>query len=360
MATGAVMEVGGYGVGKAVGAGVKVGANVGSKIFGKLTTAGAGTIKLAAERTDAFKKAMRGKIQGVEIVDTIKQALQGVKDTRGAEYRSRLATIKQNQKPIDMTPITQKLETLMTDYNIIKDPTTGEIAVDRIAMNKKGRQAILSVIKTVDSWNRSGDNTAVGLDTLKRQLQDFYSESSQANSFVQSLRDVVKGTITKAVPEYEKMTQGYAQSTQLIKDIEAGLLAHGAGGSKRVLADRTLRRIMVEMRRDSNLQKELLDILGAKSGQELNQQVAGYIMRDVFPSGIAGSSPALMMEAGLAKIVSPWFIPAMLASSPRVVGEFVQALGGVSSKLAGTSSIVGRLGAYEVAKDRRKYYIPEK
>ena len=349
IAKGAAMEMGGQIAGKAIGAGAGLIAKGGQQVIGKLTGAGPGAIEEAAKATPAFRKAMRGKVSGDEIVESAKGALQTVKDARGAAYREKLAELSDDTTTIDMQPIGEKLERLMEQYNIKVNPG-GKIDTSRIAMGKKGRRDILSVIKTISEWNREGDNTAVGLDVLKRQLDDFYSDSSQARGFVAGLRAAVKDTIEEAVPQYGEMTKGYAEATQIIKDFEAGLMLRKQGMTGRIVADQTLRRLMSAMRESSGLRKDLLDSLSSSSGKELSQMTAGYTLKGLMPLGLAGTGPAIVGEAALAKIVSPWFWPALSMSSPRVAGEFVQFMGRIATEAAGTAGLAGTLGVYGAGK----------
>jgi hypothetical protein len=191
-------------------------------------------------------------------------------------------------------------------------------------MGKAGRNDIVDVIENISKWgSQPGDRTAVGLDTLKRQLDDFYSESSQARAFVADLRNTIRGVITKEVPEYGKMTAGYAEATKLIKDLETGLMTRKNAMTGRVTADMTLRRLMSAMRDNFALRGELLEVLGEQGGQDLPGQVAGYTMNSLMPRGLAGTGPALVGQAAFATF-NPKFWPVLAASSPRVQGEFLR------------------------------------
>ena len=84
---------------------------------------------------------------------------------------------------------------------------------------------------------------------------------------------------------------------------------------------------MSAMRENFALRKELLDALGAKAGQELSAQTAGYTMSQVLPMGLAGTGPVLAAEAAFAHFINPHFWPVLAASSPRVQGEFLRLFG---------------------------------
>ena len=340
VATGAAYEMGGAVVGPTIKTGSKLIGAVAKPVLGKLSGVGTSAVeeaiksgknsKLAANplksQTD-FDKALRGELTGEDVVSNARDALNVLKDQRAASYQKSLKAIGKNGKQVDTKQIAHELSGLMDRYNIKIDPS-GKIDTSRIAMGKTGRNDIEEIINTVSEWgSKPGDKTAAGLDVLKRQLDDFYSDSSQARGFVASIRGSVKNAISRAVPEYGKMTEGYSEATKLIKDVEAGLMMRKQGMSGRIVADQTLRRLMSSMKDNFALRKELVEILGNKGGQDIAGQVAGHTMRSVVPRGLAGTGPVLAGQAAYAHFVNPQFWPVLAASSPRVQGEFLRVFG---------------------------------
>lgn len=314
------------GIGKAAtlaGRGIK-------QTLGATTGTGAGTIEEAIKGTEGFKRAMRGQITGEEVVDNAKEALQIIKGNRAAAYQEKLKQVATNQGDIDIAPVTAKINELADRFNvkISYSPSGLKFDTSRIAMGKSGRKDILDVLKTLESWGgKEGDLTATGLDTLKRQLDDFYSDSSQARAFVAQLRNSVRDTVSKAVPEYGEMTKGYAEATNLIKDIESNLMLRKEGMSGRVTADQTLRRLTSAMRENFEMRKELLDALGSEAGTDIAGQVGGYAASQVIPRGLVGKMSA--GSVGALAYLNPKFWPMLAASSPRAVNEFMLIIGQV-------------------------------
>lgn len=310
------------------------------EIIGMTTGAGAGAVEEALEGSAAFTKAMRGKITPLEIVDSAKAALSGIRNKRAQEYQAHLANISNpaNNLPaanIDLTPIAKKFKDLAAQYNIkgVTNPKTGRIELDtsRVAMGEKGIKDIEGLYEKLNTWGaQPGDRTALGLDILKRQLDDFYSDSSQARGFVAQMRNVVKDTIVKFVPEYGEMTKGYADASRLIKDIESNLMLRKEGMSGRITADQTLRRLTSAMRENFDLRRDLLNTLGTESGKNIAGEVAGFAMSPAIPRGLIGK-----LGAGSAiYALSPKFWPLLAASSPRIAGEFLKLFGSLQ-KTAG-------------------------
>lgn len=342
VALGSTFEMGGQLVPKVVGAAAKGTGAVFKPLLGKMS----GTGKAAVEEAIAsgekapfgnpfkskteFDKALRGQTKADDVVENVRSALEDVKLQRAKAYQDKLTTVAANNQPIDMTPFRQKMADLMDSYNV--KMVDGQIDTSRVPMGKSGRNDIQEVIERVNAWgSRPGDDTAIGLDTLKRQLDDFYSESSQARQFVADIKSKVRNTISDAVTEYGEMTKGYSEATQLIKELEQGLSLKKTGMIGRVTGDQTLRRLMSAMRDNFQLRRELLDTLGAKANADLSGQVAGQVMSPALPIGLAGigMTGAGAAAAGLMGGLNPSYLAAFAASSPRVQAEFLRMLGKV-------------------------------
>ena len=299
------------------------------EIIGKTTGAGPGAVDEAIQGGEQFVKAMRGQITGTEIVDNAKKALQVIKDNRAAAYQGKLAEISAlDGVIIDKNPIYKHLGDLMKRYNAKITPD-GTIDTSKVAMGVKGRKDIAEVIDSVKSWD---DFSPTGMDTLKRQLADFYSESSQARQFVTSIENNVANSIKAKVPAYAEMTKGYAEATSLIKDIESNLMMRKQGISGRITADQTLRRLTSAMRENFELRRELVNALDAEGAQDVAAQVAGYAMSQGIPRGLIGTLSA--GATGYLAYMNPKFWPLLAASSPRVMGEFLNAYGKAKRALA--------------------------
>ena len=354
--TGASMEAGGQSAGKILERGLPIAGRFGKALMGKLTGTGTGATAEAVEagKTGAsgFIEAMRGNISGEQIVDSAQSALNAVKDQRRVAYQEGLKQLE-GKRAIDISPVRRKMDELLKNYGFkySTDPTTGEVFLDssRTALNKSGNKDVLEIVDMVKDWGKQkGDRTPLGLDTLKRRLDDFYSESKATRQLVSSLRSEVNGTIKRSVPEYAEMTKGYAEATELIKDFESGLMLRKQGMSGRVTADKTLRRLTSAMKDNNELRLDLLKVLGSKgTADDLVGQVAGHSMSSPFPRGLAGETPFLIGEVAMAyKLLNPQWWPVLALSSPRVAGEFLRVIGKVSAKTAGSSYGVGKTLGY--------------
>jgi len=340
--SGMTMEMGGQLAGKGLQKGIEYAGKGLKQVLGTTTGSGPGMIEEAVKGKPEFMQAARGKIPGEEVVSNVKDALQVVRENRGIAYRTELEKISPIKSLIDKRPIDTKLSELIKNYGY-KFNQEGELESIYTAggIGKKAEKDITDIVSTVKAWGqKQGDMTPSGMDTLKRYLDDFYSESSRARQFVASLRNTVKDQIVKEVPEYAKMTKDYAEVSSLIKDIEKGLMA----GNK-TTADQTLRRLTSSMRESFEMRKALLDILSNKSGEDLTAQVAGYSASQAIPRGLFGKVAA-GSEVFFLKNINPVYWPLLATSSPRAVAEFLNVYGKALRATSGATQAVGKAAAF--------------
>lgn len=236
-------------------------------------------------------------------------------------------------KSLDISPVNSELTKQMKAFNI-KIDENGDLDFSRssIANNGTARADVQQVYKTVKDWgSQAGDRTPLGIDTLKKQLSDTYTESSQARAFVAAVKNKVTGILNEQVPGYSDMTKAYAQASQLLDDIKS---ATGAGGSAKI--DTVFTKLTTALKSDKQLRTEILGEIESKGDQPfLMEKIAGLNLKDWFPKGLIGGG--LDVGAGisaLAGMFNPQIIPALLMTSPRVMGEFVSALGWTGAKKA--------------------------
>ncbi len=306
--------------------------DTGAGLLGTYTGTGKRFIKEAAAPgdTETFTKYMRGGEEGgKEIVSKAKDAVQKIKDQRGEEYRAKLAQLAENQAPITDAPaiLQDRLNTQLSKFGVkmTKNPA-GEDVPDfsRSTIDRKSQGDVTHIIDTIQGWGKKpGDLTPLSLDTLKRQLDDFYSDSKNSRAMVASLRDGVKKLIVDKVPEYADMTKGYAEATGLINELERTLSL-----GKKPMIDTTMRKLTSSMRDNFSFRTELLHQLQEATGENLESAIAGYNLSSMAPQGGFGKLTSGSLSVGvLAHALSPHYLALLAMSSPRIVGESLRALG---------------------------------
>lgn len=313
------------------------GGNLAAQGLGMTTGVGASSIKEAFNGSQAFTDAMRGKIDPESVVQTAQNAVQNIADNRRQTYISQLGEIGKNTKSLDISPVQNALHTQLVNFGVkVNDDGSLDFGRSSIANNGTARADIQGVYDTLKTWGtKPGDRTAVGLDTLKKQLSDFYSPSGSARALVQSVKGKVSNILNTQVPGYQDMTAGYAKATNLLDDIKS---ATGVGGKAKV--DTIFTKMTTALKGDKELRLEVMKQMQADGAQpDLMSQIAGTNMQSFVPKGLVGRGTDVYAAfALLGHFFQPQYIPMLLSTSPRVVGEFVRTLG--MSKNA-VSAIVG-------------------
>lgn len=323
---------------------------------GALTGGGPGFIEEAAKGSEAFTKAMRGKLTGEEVVDHAKDALQSLRDQRGSAYTTELAKVRATPGAFTQvrSSLDQELAKLMgpDEFQIgTSMQWKGTHARTKLDFSQsplvKNRDVVQRAIEDVTNWE---DNTVLGLDNLKKRLSKYIDQvekQSPAEVFLTRLENNLSKGLKGAIPEYEKMTKGYAEATNLIKDIESNLMLKKEGATfpiGRITADNTLRRLSSALRENFEMRKDLMQILGNKSGVDIPAEVAGYVGKQWIPRGSMGKVLAAGGGAALLKFINPKFWPILLASSPRAVGEFLNTYGWAAKKVGGPIRKIAEIG----------------
>lgn len=321
--------------------------NIAAQTVGASTGSGASSVKEAfgsasegkSASTD-FTNAMRGKIEPTDIVKSVEDVFQNIKNKRGEEYRSNLSKIGEDTKTHDITPVTSELNTQLKNFGLtdkegnIKVGEDGKLDFSRssIANNATARNDIQGVYDTLKDWGtKEGDTTGIGLDLLKKQLGDFYSDSSQARAFVQSIKGRVSKILENEVPGYKDMTSGYSKLSDFLDEVKS---ATGVGTKAR--PDTIFTKITTAMKGDKEFRLEILKEM-EKVDPTLMNKIAGINMSSWIPRGLVGKG----VDVGGAMSIlmghfNPQIIPMLLTTSPRIMGEFVRSLGlakDISSKV---------------------------
>jgi len=295
---------------------------MGSKAVKELyNTYAKGTAKEVSTATNLLKEDTGVAMTGV--LGKVKEAMYSLKRKKGIEYGSALEKI--NKKIGDtkfvIDDIKKQAQQLMKDYNIKRD-VEGKLDFSRSTISDEG--IAQKILGTVFDWGKnSEDLTLKGLDILKQRLDDFYSPSSRkTNRMSVSLKNMVKGKLNKVTDgNYGKMTESYEKALNLEREIEKGLSL----GNK-TMADTAFRKLTSILRTNNEFRLQLLDVLEKELGVNLKSQLAAISGSELAPRGLMRTFAG---GGGLAAIASGnlQFLAALVLTSPRLVAEFIKALG---------------------------------
>ncbi len=248
-----------------------------------------------------------------------------------SEIASDLKKVGEDKSSHDITPVMNSLNQNLKKFGLANEDGTpkinenGDLDFSRssIANNKSARTDIQGVYDTLKDWgSKEGDRTGVGLDVLKKQLGDFYSDSSQARAFVQGVKSSVSDLLNKEVKGYKEMTSKYAKVSDFLDEIKS---ATGAGSKSK--PDTVFTKITTAMKADKDFRLQIMDEM-TKTDPTFMSKVAGSNMSSWIPRGLVGRGIDVSAGLGaLAHVFNPSIIPALLATSPRIIGEFVRAMG---------------------------------
>lgn len=341
--TGDVIQEGliGAGTGAVVGgaiAAIPSAVKLGKKILGGTTGAGESSINQASQGSQAFRDAMKGKVNPSDVVEQARSMVDDIKAGRSSKYAERLASIGENTNTHDISPVVTEMESQLKKFGIKTEGDTLNFSRSAIAKNGTARADIEGVVSTIRDWgSQPGDLTGVGLDTLKKQLDDFYSPSGRARAFVASVKKNLTNVLNKEIPGYSEMTSEYQKVINLLDDIKS---ATSIGGKAK--DDTVFTKLTQAMRADKEFRLEMLAKLQDGSGDpDLMAKIAGINMSSWIPRGIIGRG---IDAAGLMSIIgqafNPQYIPLILSTSPRFVGEILSTIGVAKNKIVPLQKLI--------------------
>jgi hypothetical protein len=328
---------------------------IAGETLGGTTGAGYGAIKAGMEAASqggkigtAFTESLRGGISPEQIVTEAKDALGSIIERRSEAYKNSLSTLKTATKTYDISPVQKKFSSLLQPYGVaVKN---GELDFTRSPGLGRYSGDVNNMLKVLKDWgSKPGDRTVVGIDTLKQTIDDFRrgtAESKTLDSLVTALRNEAQGII-KDVPGYSDMVKNYAESTGLIKEIQRGLSL-----SDKAITDTAFRKLTTALRTNNEFRKQLVTELNQETGGLLIPKIAGQQLSETLPRGLARPLTSLGVAGATFGLGGLNLLITALATSPRLVGEIINALGvGAKGSKIILDALEKRLGAFQFPGD---------
>ena len=326
-------------IGGAINQVAKGAKKVTTEFLGKSTGAGEFSVREAFDNPAVIGFARRAGKEGPDVLqsealDEARLGLIKLKEARRSAYIKDLEKVVAN--PADLTNALQtarqnarqQMLEIGARFGEGKNLNNLDLSGTAITRNEK---TIERAFNDLMSWT---DTSVKGLDTLKKRLSDHVSELKRegGNAYVASIKmlDDVRGALNAAVPEYEKMTAGYHEASDLIDEITKAL-SLGDKASK----DTAFNKITGILRQNKELRRELLGSLSNASGKDILAKLAGAQLGTLAPRGLAGAIFPTSV-AGVSAVLNvnslPFFMMMLASSSPRLVAEFASLMGRVSGK----------------------------
>lgn len=307
------------------------------KGIGALTGVGSEVAETVAKGAPETVSAMRKTTPESQIIQDFRDALQKVKDARGDAYRQALSQLPQN--PLDVA----KYSAIRSEIMQSLDKFGVKITKDGLDFSRStlptgaDRKAVEEIVNDVMDWgSKQGDMTPLGLDTLKRRIDNYYSDTADVRAFVQGAKNKVRQFLNQEVQGYAKMTSDYEKASDFIKKIQQDIVSKNEGTMSR--------RIFPALKQNNEYRKMLIEALEQYAPKTLKGEIAGHSMSQALPRGLmgplAGQSALHILAAIGSGSLTPWAASSLLLSSPRLMGEVLNALGKVPAG-AVTPAIAG-------------------
>lgn len=282
--------------------------------------------------------ALRGKISPMSTLNSLKRALANMREQRTMTYRARLAELPKDMV-LDIQSIKRAVADQMRNYNIswgraparqVRGPRGTMITkqqplkldFSRSTISSKADQAkVRQMIEDVNNWGqRAEDVTPMGVDTLRRRLDDFYADSGQARAMTSEIAQKTRDVLDD-VPGYTEMTADYSEMTDMINDIQNELSIKPG-----TPAGASMRKLMTVFSEKTGYREQMLNLLDSYVTEELGQQIAGLNLTGIAPEGLVGRS--LATGAVVGTMFTDWRTMLFAGmSSPRLMGELFLAIG---------------------------------
>lgn len=271
----------------------------------------------------AFTEGLRGNTSPEELVGQAKDALGQVINQRSQSYQQMLSSLKGDSTTYNIQPIVNELDNQLGKFKIQTTPDGLDFSRSKFALDTTGQKDIENLYNYVKGYGlQAGDRTALGIDNLKQVLGGYYSPNSDYRSFVEGLRGSARKVLDSA-PGYTEAMKNYSDMTDNIKEIQKSLSL----GDK--ASEETAFKKLTGSLKNNDFRTQVLKDLDAATGGQLIPKISGERMSSLTPRGLS----AYVTDAGIGGIsglAGGGILPLLgiaMTSSPRLVGEFVRALG---------------------------------
>ena len=284
-------------------------------------------LKATTEGGDAqasFVKALRGNTSPEDLVNQAKSASAQIVAERNANYQSMLQKLGGDSKTYDISPIGTELQKQLKAFNITNGPDGLDFSRSKFALDTTAQRDISNLNDFISKYGtKAGDRTALGVDNLKQILSGYYSPNSDYRAFTQGLKSATRDVLNNA-PGYTDEMKNYSELTDQIQETNKALSL----GDKASIE--TAFKKLTSSMKNNDARLEIIKELDQATGGNLLAGVAGQRFSSVLPRGITAALETGAGGLGIASMGAGGILPILgmaMTTSPRIVGEFINALG---------------------------------
>lgn len=325
--------------GKVIGGATKYAAALQSGVGPSSIQAGYDAVKEGPETAKLFYENLRDpKFHAEGMVTTADAAIQTMKKAKSAEYVAQMSKAGLDAEKIDMNDIYAALDST-NDVGKFKN-------ISYIPRANQVRQDLTSIIDAFAKLDPKEYHTAAGFDALKKAIYNAQLDGRLAKNaapgtpgakIVGAVTNAIRKAIIDKAPVYSKIMGDYQRAEDELEQIQFALKV----GDK-AKTDSGIRALTSIFRNNVNTnftyRENLGDVLDKASGGKLYPQIAGQSMASALPRGLGRilAGP----EAAALAITNPALLPAMAASSPRIVGEAAGSAGYAARVMRNTGKAI--------------------
>ena len=289
------------------------------------------------------KKALRNQYSPDYMIGEMKGARSKIEKMREDGYKSLLEKVD-FEAEFDLAGLqSDVLSQLRREWNVgvFPDKKTGKLlrhpngrvilnfehkGARSTSINKANQKVFEELVTEVVDWS---DDSVKGLDALQQRLSDMaaglHHKFRRAKKFITQTRAQAQGKLNQ-VEGMRDAKAFYAVQSGILDDMDTLL----SGSSKN--PESTIRKIIGSLSSENaslDIRRDLLKLIDERAGTHLMDAAAGGALSEILPTGIHARNQAMQalgfLTGGI--YLSPFFYLGLPMSSPRVVGEFMRALG---------------------------------
>jgi hypothetical protein len=294
------------------------------------------------EQGDAFVAQMRGNAPVNEVVETIKPAVESLRNQRAQAYRQGMAGVTKDKTVLSFS-----------DIDAAVNKVRGRGYFEGKSKDPAAATAWDELKNIVDDW-KAGDpavfHTVEGIDALKQavgSIRDGLPYNTPARNAANEVYSAIRGEIVRQAPDYSRVMSDYEQASDLLSEISTTL-----SQNPRASIDTQVRKLQSILRNNANTnygrRVELGEILAEQGATNLFPQLAGQAMSSWTPRGLSGAlagAGALYSNIpNIAAGLTPTGALQIASTSPRAIGEAAYLTGKVAGKPAQLARLLAKYG----------------
>ena len=258
------------------------------------------------------KSGLRTPTTGEDILIDTKKGLEAMKRRRATQYSRELVPIAARIDDVPLDKLNREIPEILLDFGI--EETTDGLSFKNSTIGKRADRKVIKEI--IDDIQSLDDMSAISIDNLKQRISDVIDQvepSSKSGALLTKINGKIIDTLNDSVPGYEKLTKGYAEVTEQIRDLTQSLSLK-EGASK----ETAIKKLLSVLKSNNEFREQLLQQLEQQGGQELLDRIAGVALSGKAPKGLTGQ---FIIGGSVAGGNFPLAFATLLTFSPRVIGE---------------------------------------